>query len=131
MNDHATPGPLDYDSTTASSPKGNWFWVPALALGIAQFPWWLFWGFRLMEWHSMKRVDLLNDSLFYLFTYAITLAALVTAAVAAFKAWHRRRFGVLFVCATVFGLSLLLSAYGFQDWYSAVYTNPGGIWGPW
>jgi hypothetical protein len=102
-----------------------------LILGIAQFPWYMCTGLSLEEWHSMKQVDLLKDSLFYLLVIAPTLAALAAAIFSGTKAWRRRRVGSLIVCALTLTVSGLLLADTLRDWYLAVYTNQGGTWGPW
>jgi hypothetical protein len=123
--------PLAYASAAiapASKPRALWR-VP-LALGLLQFPWYFLSYVALEFWHSMKHVDLLPDTLFYLFCLSLTLAALGLSAWNGVRALRQRRLLIAALCVAIFAVSFIPLSHGARDWYFAIYKNPGGTWGP-
>jgi hypothetical protein len=103
--------------------------ITSVTLGVLQFPWTCCVGFKVMDWESLKKVEVGRDTAFYALIALCTMVALASSILGLWT--FKRCFGVRFlacflVVAAVSASMLVFLAY---DWYREVWLWRGGSWG--
>jgi hypothetical protein len=123
--------PLDYQTPQTIDSEPRLLWIVTLLLGIVQFPWVLYWMFKILDTHNGQPVRLVQDSPYYIIQLALTFPALGTGACCLYQARRTRHLRVLLSGAVVVALSMLLLAWVVNAWYSDVYLYRNGNYGLW
>jgi hypothetical protein len=120
---------LDYSNLRErSSPM---LWAVPLLLCVAQFPWSVGWMCAILDRMSGQSIRLGRDTLLYVLTAALTVAAIGTAVFGIVRGGRRGRRGAVILCYSVLGISLFVLAWMMNDWYTEVYLYRNGTWGFW